>query len=66
MERIESLVEEGLSAFGRQALMIDVRNLLDELALVRQLERFPLDERFDWLEKRLRELEWRLEKNRSS
>ena len=63
MERIESLVEEGLSEIGRKSLMNDVHNLLDELTLVRQLESFPPDDRFDVLENRLRALKGRIERN---
>ena len=43
--------------------MIDVRHLLDELAMVRQLESFSTNDGFEVLDIRLRELEWQLERN---
>jgi hypothetical protein len=60
VERIETLAEAGLSTEGRKALQIDVHNLLDELALVASLPDLSTDKRFETLEKRLLELEWRL------
>lgn len=42
---------------GEQALMVDVQNLPQELVLVRELSHLPVDERFNILEERLRELE---------
>ena len=47
---------------GEQALMVDVQNLPQELVLVRELSHLPVDERFNILEERLRELEWRLDR----
>ena len=60
VERIESLTEDGLSAEGRKALMIDVRSLLDELEMVRGICNDLNVKRFEALEGRLRELEQRL------
>lgn len=64
VERIESLAKEGLSTTGRQALMVDVHNLLDELALLRGFSHLRRDQKFEALEERLRELESRLKKPR--
>lgn len=60
VERIESLTEDGLSAEGRKALMVDVRSLLDELEMMRSVCNNLSDKRFETLERRLHKLEQRL------
>ena len=62
MIRIESLINEGLSTIGRQALKVDVQDLLNELASLRHLSEDNIDERFDTLENKLCELERQLNK----
>jgi hypothetical protein len=64
VQRLEDLVDDGLSPIGRHALMVDVQNLLNELVLVKELSDLPTGNRFEALEERLRKLERRLQNSR--
>ena len=63
VQRIESLIKEGLATMGRQALTADIQNMLKELNLVKRLLDSSTNSGFAALEKTLRELEWRLQKS---